>query len=456
MSDEPSPTAGTDGTDNERQFSRRQVLAATGVTGLGGGLGGYVLANGIDETLGLEPECDPPPLSRHDDGWPKPATDLGNTGQVPAVQAPDSLTVTWGQDREPTRFREPIVVNGTVLLSEVVLDSRARDNERGRLRALSLSTGMERWRTTAPSWSSSPGHVLVAGDSVFFRYEDGVAAVALADGSMLWEQPSVGPDETYVSSYPLVLDGLVHLPQFSDRGYRIDRFDARTGTHCGSQTVDIDVDVFLQPLGLSRTDQFLGTSDAVIALGRDDLSVRWREPVTARPHGAPRIRDGRVFVPGFAGQLVALDAVTGERLWTEEFDHYVPGGRSGETVYAEPTPKFGAVTSEAVVVREDVYSEFSHRIKAFDPASGDLLWERTPPAERGYRYAAPVAAGEAVYTIEFSHDREDYRLLELVDGTGEQRAERRLDIEGGAELVVTAGRLVVVSHESVRVLGAGP
>lgn len=447
MTDSPSPSTSTgiDVHDDGTHLSRRQVLAAAGATGLAGGLVGYVLGNGIDETFGQSADCDPPPLSRPDDGWPMPSYDLANTGYCPPEMAPETLATAWSVDRDQTQFTTPVVANGTVLFP----DGDSQVESESRVRAFDLTTGHERWQSSELCCGTNPGGAVVAGDTVFVHGRDGVAALALADGSTLWTA-APETDRGAVTAVPLVADGLVSLRQRLDESVRVDTYDARTGHHCGTRTFDFEV---RERPALSATRRFVAANGDLIALHRDDWSVDWRQTLPRRAYVAPRYHDRQVFVSGFDGHLVALAADTGEELWTVEFDNYVPGGRSGDMEYARPTPEFGAVTSEAVVVREEVYSDYSDRIVAFDPASGDRLWEETAPAEREYGFANPVAAGDRVYTVVSSYSDDRSRLLELDVSTGARRTETALEVNGGAQMVVADGRLVVAALSGVQVLG---
>lgn len=438
-------TAEPPGDGPDRQFSRRSVLAAAGASGIAGvGLGAFAAAGFEVPFAAARDGCDPPLLSFPDDGWPMPGYDLANTSHVPAAVAPASLDSAWSVTRPRTRFASPVVANGTVLLPTV----GERGDYRSRVRAVSLATGEERWRTTALCCGSTPHNVVVAGDLAFLRSEDGVTAVALADGSTVWRAMF---ESGAFASVPLVLDGQVFLRRRGEDSFTVHAMDGWTGDRCGETTVDVDV---RNRPAVSPARCFFGTAEGVVALSREDWTVDWTQPLPRRSYVAPVYHDGMVYASGFAGYLHGLDAASGTVEWTVEFDHYVPGGRSGEEVYARPTPEFGAVTSDTLVVRENVYSDYASRVRAFDTDSGDRQWERTPPAPKDYYYATPVVAGDAVYTVELDHERDEYRLLELALDTGDQRAEVPLDVDGGAELVVADGRLVVVSETDIHAFGA--
>ncbi|WP_246983376.1 PQQ-binding-like beta-propeller repeat protein [Halorientalis marina] len=450
MNDPPPATESRPSADGrtgnaDQEFSRRQVLAAAGASGVAGtGLGAFAGA-GFDVSFAAAREdCDSPPLSVPDDGWPMPGYDLANTGHAPADVAPASLDPSWTVDRDRTRFGHPLVANGTILLPEV--DEQV--NSRSRIRAFSLATGEERWRTAELCCGSSPHGVVVAGDLAFVRSEAGVAAVALADGSTVWRETV---ESGAFGSVPLVADGQVFLRRRGEDSFTVYAMDARSGDPCGETTVEVDP---RHRPALSNTHRFHGTDKGLIALARDDWSVDWRQSLPRTPYTAPRYRDGRVYVSGFAGFLHALDADSGTVQWTVEFDHYVPGGRADGEEYARPTPEFGAVTADTVVVREEVYSDYSDHVKAFDVASGDLLWDRAPPAETGSSYANPVVAGDTVFTVEFDYERDAYRLLELDLATGDRRNAAPVRIRGGPELVVADGRVVAVAETGVQTFGA--
>ena len=103
----------------------------------------------------------------------------------------------------------------------------------------------------------------------------------------------------------------------------------------------------------------------VVALNAGNGAVLWSHPIATVYSLANAAYDGgRVYVQGFAGQLVAFDAGSGQVAWTDDLS-------SNGLFYifdAAPTASNGVVYT--VGQRSSATSLF-----AIDEASGRLLWQ---------------------------------------------------------------------------------
>jgi outer membrane protein assembly factor BamB len=135
--------------------------------------------------------------------------------------------------------------------------------------------------------------------------------------------------------------------------------------------------------------------EVVRSLDLDTGRVLWRQAYAAPytmnmaavshgkgPKSTPVVADGRVFTYGISGILTAMDAATGRVLWRKEF-----GARFKET-----SPLYGSAMSPMVdrgrlVVH--VGGSGSGALVAFDPATGNVLWEWKGD---GPGYSSPVLA----------------------------------------------------------------
>lgn len=83
------------------------------------------------------------------------------------------------------------------------------------------------------------------------------------------------------------------------------------------------------------------------------------------PNGTPLLVDGKLVGLGFTGMLVCLDAAEGKLLWSHDM---------GEE-YEVGIPYFGHATSPLAVGKKVVV--VAGGVRAFDLASGKLVWENT-------------------------------------------------------------------------------
>lgn len=114
------------------------------------------------------------------------------------------------------------------------------------------------------------------------------------------------------------------------------------------------------------------------------------------PRGVPTVADGTVYALGARGQLTALEAASGEVLWTlnllEQF-----GGRN---------ISWGISESPLVIGDRVLVSPGSRRVgfAAFDRETGELLWG-TEGDEAGYSSPLPVDLAGAPHIVYFSGER---------------------------------------------------
>lgn len=130
------------------------------------------------------------------------------------------------------------------------------------------------------------------------------------------------------------------------------------------------------------------------ALDRTTGDLHWRTDVGyGYPEVSPTVVGERLYASG--GDVVALDAVTGETLWESERE--LPG-------------TFGTAATEDVVCATSG-SGGEGGLYAFDPADGSLRWEA--PAV-GECYTPPVIRGETAYAAQTSGR---LSAVSLADGT---------------------------------------
>lgn len=114
------------------------------------------------------------------------------------------------------------------------------------------------------------------------------------------------------------------------------------------------------------------------------------------PRGVPTVVDGRVYALGAKGQLTALDAGSGDILWTVNVLESL-GGRN---------ISWGISESPLVLGDRVLVSPGGRRagFAALDLESGDLLWS-TEGDEAGYASPLPVDLAGAPHVVYFSGER---------------------------------------------------
>lgn len=185
----------------------------------------------------------------------------------------------------------------------------------------------------------------------------------------------------------------------------------------------------------------LNTGVDVVALDREDLSLRWavapEDNNAFRYTGSPSVAGDVAYVPE-SDTLVARDLDTGERLWSREFEY----------VFGETTPlvvRFG--DDHRVIVGAGEY------LRAFDGATGEQQWERRLD---GIVRRAAARASASVYGVVYVATTGG--KLYAVDNDGRVRWNRTVDAGIRTAPTVVASR--GPDGESIRgsgdvVVGAG-
>lgn len=266
-----------------------------------------------------------------------------------------------------THYFSPSVGDGHVVFS--AQSNIAVGGDAGRLSSFTFD-GTERWRRTL----AVTGTPSVVGDAVFVGESTGeraqLRALAAADGSDRWTAPLPASS---IRGAPAVVDGVVFAT-------------ATTSSDAG----------------------------VIAARATADGSERWTRSVDSGVQAAPVVRDGAVYVQTNDGRLLALDAGTGETLWTSDL------GKRGATPPALTTDRLvGLVENTLVAVDLDTgdrawaldigYTLINgvavsggrayvggSRLTAVDVDSGELAWEQDVPGQGG-GFGAPIVVGNTAF-----------------------------------------------------------
>jgi len=166
------------------------------------------------------------------------------------------------------------------------------------------------------------------------------------------------------------------------------------------------------------------TRGDVIAMSVTDGSIQWRSYLGSEIGARPTAAQGRVFAHTIDGELIALDADTGEQIWS----------------YSSQVPLLTLRgTSAPVTARDVVYTGFaSGRVVALRASNGEPIWEQRIMLPEGRSEldrivdvdATPLVVGSAVFGQAYQG-----RLLQL----GARDGRPRWEVELSSYLDLAAG-----------------
>ncbi len=294
-----------------------------------------------------------------------------------------STSIGSGDSRRQRITASPVVAGGLIY----TLDSGAR------VSAVSPSGGVV-WSTDLTPPADSEGQATGGG----MAYDKGtlyvssgfgrLAALDATSGATRWIQKlgSTG------SGTPLVRDGLIYLVAGDDTGWAVKTDDGRV-TWQFEATSSV-ANVLGAPAPALAGDLVVfgfGSGDLVATFRRGGLQ-RWNATVAGQRVGRAIARIGdvtggpvvvgkRIYAGNHSGRLVALDAESGERIWTAREGALGPVWPAGDSIFS--------VTDKNQLVR-------------IDAGTGSVIWAidlpnfvKDKPRKRGRVFAnyGPVLAG---------------------------------------------------------------
>jgi outer membrane protein assembly factor BamB len=262
--------------------------------------------------------------------------------------------VVWRKDPFPkvvprffTSF-SPIVVDGMVI-------AHLGGQGNAAIIAYDLATGNEKWRWAdeGPDYGS-PAVLTVAGTKqIVSPTEKSIVGIAVADGKLLWQIPSVPPRRAYNAATPIV-DGQTVIYAAKGRGTKA--------------------------IKIGKQGNAFITKEL------------WSNPELGTQYNTPVLKDGLLFGLSDGGNLFCINAQNGQTAWTDETQRDRGGFTSivdaGSCLLALPS------SSELIVYKpsKNQYQELA-KIKVAD----------TPT------YAHPVIAGNRI----FIKDQDSIALLTI-------------------------------------------
>lgn len=327
--------------------------------------------------------------------WAQHHGDERHSGVSPDVVDPTDLALSWSH-RTPGSFLtgSPAVADGVVYAA-----TRDEDGEgRATIRAVDFRTGETLWEYETKI--SVHGSIAVADGVVYAQdLRSNLYALDSAGGRLLWRRSPEGsqdPDvnqRTYGYYGVTTGDGKVFWTH-QDRlgsGSRgsISALDPKTGkTLWESPMTGSTMSDGTPVVADGRVYVGNQTADRMLAYDAGTGKQLWQSANTLGgwQDGIPTAADGRVFI-GANNKLVARDAETGKDLWTYRSPgtSHIPGN---------------ATPASAAVADGTVYMGFPDgNVTALDAQTGNVVWSRLLPGrlDLGGVHSSPAVSGDTVY-----------------------------------------------------------
>lgn len=370
-----------------RTVSRRDVLQAIGVAGLGAATG--VPATGQEMA----------------DGWPSYRAAAANTAWVDGADGvATAVEERWSVETD-LDVNYLTVRDGTLYAS---MDNGETDPYEGVVRAINAETGeklwedeRDRWTQSAPVTTANAVYGLSNGDG------DGhVFRLSAADGSEEWSRSL----EAVPISSLAVVDGTVYVGEIDGTVTAMDAEDGTPdwSTDAGNQVWSPPAvgDETVYVTGDSgRTDDDSAGPSTVHALDAATGDELWEYEVgSQRATGSPAVSGDTAYVGDFDGTLHAMSTDDGSQRWTFEAE---------DLLRTPPMIHDGTA-----------YIGGSDGLYALDADSGSVEWQITSEDS----VDQPVGTTDAIYA------RIDGALTAISPATGDSRA--LADVDGPPVAVV--------------------
>lgn len=350
---------------------------------------------------------------------------------LPGTLAPlFTVDIGSGNERRVRLAADPVISGGRIF----TLDSRSQ------LQATATS-GAVLWRADLTPPAEDPGDgsgggIATDGSRVYVSTGFGrVTALDAATGRVIWVQALRAAG----TSAPTVADGLVHVVSRDSRAWAIETGNGRVRWVLSGVPAVAGFAGGAGPAAASGTVVYPFPSGEVLAVFAEGGLERWSTVLAGARLGAasarattdiggdPVIEGGVVYVGNVSGRIVALDLVTGNRLWTATEGAtgglWPAGGSlfavndinelvridagSGQTIWRRPLPvatkggwfsrnlrfaHYGPVLAggRLIVASSDGV------IRLFDPASGADAGQIALP---GGAASSPVVAGGVLHVV---------------------------------------------------------
>ncbi len=349
---------------------------------------------------------------------------LGNVEGDIALERLWSTSIGAGSDSESRVTAAPVAADGRIY----ALDAAAQ------ITAVSME-GQVVWRADLTPEDEDGrdgfgGGLAIAGDLLIATTGFGeVVGLKRADGERLWTYKAPSP----IRSAPAVAKGLavfvtgsgllaaVDISNGAER-WRVAGIDGGAAMLAGSAPA-ISGEVVAAPfasgdLGIYRlSDGRRGWSEMIGGARRGSAMS-----LVTDISSSPVLYEGLLLAGGVAGNLVAYDIPSGQRVWIRDFGAYNRVWPAGRTVF---------------VLTED------SRLVALDLRSGETIWDTQLPRyddpedrEGAFAYGGPILVGGKLYVTST-----DEKILRIDAATGERQGEADLPDGSAIPPISLGGRL---------------
>lgn len=324
-----------------------------------------------------------------DEAWPTPQYDARRRGYVPGRLGPQGCPAvqwTWSHEEDisgPGMHTSALLVGDTVYIADESPPRRQGGNDDTTMIAIDATTGTERWRVEG---AGKPVRTpTIASDVMYVPMDNGIQAIDLTTQEPGWHTTFVEGQEydgdSEWAEVPAVVDGTVYAGTHLGTLYAI---DATTG--------EIEWEFTAEGLTAERT---MDEEPPVVAEVRQ----------AGRFDGPVAVADGIVYAANWDSRLYAIDATTGEEVWSRFL-------YSSIDWTSRPSPP--------VVHDGTVYTSTrqSGAVIALNAQNGKQEWVYD---ELGYSEGVPPAVTDrSVYASAGSSSERMY-LVALDRATGKQR-----------------------------------
>jgi len=329
------------------------------------------------ETAG-EPLTVPAPVANA--AWSQPG---GNPSNAPGhLQLQSSLKAVWRADAGRGSSS-----NGKLTASPIVLDGRIYTLDAyGTVTAFSASGGKQAWRfSLAPKHENAQegfGGGLAAADGRIYAATGFGTVVALnpRSGNKYWEVNLGVP----VRNSPTAAAGKVFIGTIDGRFHALSTQDGKTAWRFDGAPQRASILSNVSPAFSDGVVIVPYLSGDVVAVNAETGETLWSDTLSSSRNrsslgaignpGRPAMSGGTVYAVGNAGRMIASSGTSGERLWSKKI-------RSIQTPW---------VAGDAVYV-----VDVTGRLMALNRKTGALYWAAKLPG--GGTWSGPVLAGSRLW-----------------------------------------------------------
>jgi outer membrane protein assembly factor BamB len=286
--------------------------------------------------------------------------DAAHTGYTNCTGPTTTPVVLWSVKTYGTVHSSPAIVDDVVYVSAWFLH------------AFNASTGSEIWNVTGGEMASP-----IVIDGYVYTGNNGSTVYNASTGAKIWSTRWRG--YTFYTPFLAVDGAYVYTGYYGEAGSGgvMRALNASTGSEIWNYPTEPD-----SPPAVYGGYIYFGTLDGVCALNAYTGTKLWEYETESRVESSPAVSDGIVYVGSSFGNFYALDALTGDEIWS-----YPIMARS----------------SPAVVDGRVFVGSLDDNVYALNASTGDKIWNYTIQPfldEHGldrYMFASPAVANGTIY-----------------------------------------------------------